>query len=59
MIAKEFGYSETVFVHDSPGAGMPRRVEIFTEKGEEVPFAGHPVSAPISNHNANVNLVRS
>lgn len=45
LIAKEFGYSETIFIHDSPGPGLPRRVEIFTEKGEEIPFAGHSVSS--------------
>lgn len=44
LIAKEFGYSETVFIHDSPGPNLPRRIEIFTEQGEEIPFAGHPVS---------------
>ena len=43
LIAKEFGYSETVFIHDAPGPGLPRRLDIFTEKGEEIPFAGHPV----------------
>lgn len=43
LIAKEFGYSETVFIHDSPGPGLPRRLDIFTETGEEIPFAGHPV----------------
>lgn len=42
-IAKEFGYSETVFLHDSAGPGQPRRLDIFTEQGEEIPFAGHPV----------------
>jgi predicted PhzF superfamily epimerase YddE/YHI9 len=44
LIAKEFGYSETVFLHDAPGPGQPRRCDIFTEHGEELPFAGHPVS---------------
>jgi PhzF family phenazine biosynthesis protein len=43
LIAKEFGYSETVFIHDAPGPGLPRRLDIFTEKGEEIPFAGHPI----------------
>jgi len=47
LIAKEFGYSETVFLHDAPAPGMPRLCEIFTETGEEIPFAGHPVSVPI------------
>lgn len=43
LIAKEFGYSETIFIHDAPGPGLPRKLDIFTEKGEEIPFAGHPV----------------
>ena len=42
LIAREFGYSETAFLHDAPGPGQPRRMEIFTPK-EEIPFAGHPV----------------
>ncbi|KAK5957252.1 hypothetical protein OHC33_001624 [Knufia fluminis] len=43
LIAREFGYSETVFLHDAPGPGLPRRIDIFTEQGAEIPFAGHPV----------------
>lgn len=43
LIAREFGYSETVFLHDAPGPGLPRRLDIFTEQGVEIPFAGHPV----------------
>jgi len=43
LIAKEFGYSETVFLHDAPGPGLPRKLDTFTEKGEEIPFAGNPV----------------
>jgi len=46
LIAKEFKFSETVFLHDAPGPGQPRLCEIFTETGEELPFAGHPVSMP-------------
>jgi trans-2,3-dihydro-3-hydroxyanthranilate isomerase len=42
LIAKEFGFSETVFLHDAPAPGLPRRLDIFTEN-EEIPFAGHPV----------------
>jgi len=45
LIAREFGYSETVFIHDAPGPGLPRKIDIFTEQGVEVPFAGHPVSS--------------
>ena len=43
LIAKEFGYSETIFIHDASGPGLPRKLDIFTEQGEEIPFAGHPV----------------
>ncbi|OQV01534.1 hypothetical protein CLAIMM_06875 [Cladophialophora immunda] len=43
QIAKEFKFSETAFLHDAPGPGHPRLLEIFTETGEELPFAGHPV----------------
>ncbi|KAL2410785.1 hypothetical protein ABEF95_001714 [Exophiala dermatitidis] len=43
LIAKEFKYSETCFLHDAPAPGQPRTLEIFTEIGEELPFAGHPV----------------
>ena len=44
LIAKEFGYSETVFIHDAAGPDQPRRIDIYTEQGDEIPFAGHPVS---------------
>lgn len=40
-IAKEFGYSETVFVFDAESEAHTRRVRIFTP-GAELPFAGHP-----------------
>jgi trans-2,3-dihydro-3-hydroxyanthranilate isomerase len=40
-IAKEFNYSETVFVFDADDASHTRRVRIFTP-GAELPFAGHP-----------------
>ena len=39
-IAREFNYSETVFLHDAE-PGQPRRADIFTTT-EELPFAGHP-----------------
>ena len=42
LIAREFGFSETCFLHDAAAPGMPRRLDIFTEN-EEIPFAGHPV----------------
>jgi trans-2,3-dihydro-3-hydroxyanthranilate isomerase len=38
-LAREFGFSETVFVHDGP-AGRPR-LRIFTP-AQELPMAGHP-----------------
>ncbi|KIW80908.1 hypothetical protein Z517_03931 [Fonsecaea pedrosoi CBS 271.37] len=43
QIAREFKFSETAFLHDAPGPGQPRLLEIFSETGEELPFAGHPV----------------
>jgi trans-2,3-dihydro-3-hydroxyanthranilate isomerase len=40
-IAREFNYSETVFVLPPSGAGHAARVRIFTPL-RELPFAGHP-----------------
>ena len=40
-IAREFNYSETVFVLPPSNPGHQARVRIFTPK-REVPFAGHP-----------------
>jgi trans-2,3-dihydro-3-hydroxyanthranilate isomerase len=40
-IAREFNYSETVFVFPPAQAEHTRRVRIFTPE-EELPFAGHP-----------------
>lgn len=40
-IAREFNYSETVFVLPPDDPAHARRLRIFTP-GEEVPFAGHP-----------------
>jgi trans-2,3-dihydro-3-hydroxyanthranilate isomerase len=40
-IAKEFNYSETVFLHDAE-PGKPRQLDIFTPH-QELNFAGHPV----------------
>jgi len=40
-IAREFGFSETVFLH-RPGNGEPPRIRIFTPVNE-MDFAGHPV----------------
>lgn len=49
-IAREFNFSETVFLYDvDPGLDSPsaRRINIFTT-AEELPFAGHPVIGTIS-----------
>ncbi|EXJ90244.1 hypothetical protein A1O1_03343 [Capronia coronata CBS 617.96] len=43
LIAKEFRCPATCFLHDAAGPGQPRTLEIFTDKGEELPFLGHPV----------------
>ena len=43
-IAREFNYSETVFLHEALAGN--RRLEIFTLK-EELPFAGHPIIGTI------------
>src|SRR5262245_56690406 len=40
-IAKEFNYSETVFVHPPTSAKADVRLRIFTPD-HELPFAGHP-----------------
>ncbi|KAL8945094.1 MAG: hypothetical protein Q9211_000367 [Gyalolechia sp. 1 TL-2023] len=43
LLAREFNYSETVFLHppSSGGTASNRRYDIFTTT-EELPFAGHP-----------------
>ena len=46
MIARDFNYSETVFLHDAVQGSSDRRLEIFTLK-EEVPLAGHPIIGTI------------
>lgn len=43
-IAREFNYSETVFLHDAVAGNQ--RLDIFTLK-EELPFAGHPIIGTI------------
>ena len=45
-IAREFNFSETVFLHEPLPSSSPRRLDIFTLK-EELPFAGHPVIGTI------------
>ena len=46
-IAREFNFSETVFIHDFLRGSQGHRIEIFTVK-EELPFAGHPVIGTIN-----------
>jgi predicted PhzF superfamily epimerase YddE/YHI9 len=42
IIAKEFNYSETIFVHPTdPQSPNQQRIDIFTTD-KELPFAGHP-----------------
>ena len=41
-IAREFNFSETVFIHEPVSGSQDHRIEIFTVK-EELPIAGHPV----------------
>lgn len=45
-IAREFNFSETVFLHDALAEMSDRRLDIFTLK-EELPFAGHPIIGTI------------
>ncbi|EDN11308.1 hypothetical protein I7I51_02995 [Histoplasma capsulatum] len=40
-IAREFNFSETIFVHPSSWPQQPRTIDIFTTLAE-IPFAGHP-----------------
>ena len=40
-IAREFNFSETVFLHEQDGSESGRKVDIFTIN-EELPFAGMP-----------------
>ncbi len=41
-IAREFNFSETVFLHDHSVSHNQRQLDIFTPS-QELPFAGHPV----------------
>ena len=45
-IAREFNFSETVFLHDALAGTSDRRLDIFTLK-QELPFAGHPIIGTI------------
>ncbi|KAH9476065.1 putative isomerase [Psilocybe cubensis] len=41
IIAREFNFSETVFLHETSDADSPVTIDIFTPT-RELPFAGHP-----------------
>ena len=45
-IAREFNFSETVFLHDALAGTSDRRLDIFTLE-EEIPLAGHPIIGTI------------
>ena len=46
-VAREFNFSETVFLRDNRPGLIDWQVDIFTPK-EELPFAGHPIIGTIS-----------
>ena len=46
VIAREFNFSETVFLHEADLETLDRRLDIFTINAE-LPFAGHPVIGAI------------
>ncbi|MCJ1486072.1 hypothetical protein MMC06_006248 [Schaereria dolodes] len=46
LIAREFNFSETVFLHEDSGSPDGRQIDIFTTT-EELPFAGHPIIGTI------------
>jgi len=45
-IAREFNFSETVFLHEQEAVSSEQRLDIFTTS-EELPFAGHPTIGTI------------
>ncbi|KAL4890270.1 hypothetical protein BDV59DRAFT_184676, partial [Aspergillus ambiguus] len=47
LIAREFNYSETIFVHPNETGSTSRVIDIFTTD-EELPFAGHPTIGAVS-----------
>lgn len=47
LIAREFNYSETIFVHPHEAGSTQRAIDIFTTD-EELPFAGHPTIGAVS-----------
>ncbi|KAE8362201.1 hypothetical protein BDV27DRAFT_131880 [Aspergillus caelatus] len=47
LIAREFNYPETIFVHPHEKADPTRKIDIFTT-AEELPFAGHPTIGAVT-----------
>ncbi|KAF7585715.1 hypothetical protein BBP40_010252 [Aspergillus hancockii] len=47
LIAREFNYSETIFVHPHEESSTSRSIDIFTTD-EELPFAGHPTIGAVT-----------
>ncbi|GMF73823.1 unnamed protein product [Aspergillus oryzae] len=47
LIAREFNYPETIFVHPHEKSDSTRKIDIFTT-AEELPFAGHPTIGAVT-----------
>ncbi|OGM49409.1 putative phenazine biosynthesis-like protein [Aspergillus bombycis] len=47
LIAREFNYPETIFVHPHSPSDTARKIDIFTT-AEELPFAGHPTIGAVT-----------
>ncbi|KAE8162813.1 hypothetical protein BDV40DRAFT_312214 [Aspergillus tamarii] len=47
LIAREFNYPETIFVHPHEKSDPTRKIDIFTT-AEELPFAGHPTIGAVT-----------
>ncbi|KAB8074370.1 hypothetical protein BDV29DRAFT_173832 [Aspergillus leporis] len=47
LIAREFNYSETIFIHPHEKTDTSRTIDIFTTD-EELPFAGHPTIGAVT-----------
>ncbi|KNG87280.1 putative phenazine biosynthesis-like protein [Aspergillus nomiae NRRL 13137] len=47
LIAREFNYPETIFVHPHAPSDTTRKIDIFTT-AEELPFAGHPTIGAVT-----------
>jgi PhzF family phenazine biosynthesis protein len=63
LIAREFNFSETVFLHEDPEISSQAKIDIFTTT-EELPFAGHPTIGSAcylmsrANHAANADTAQ-